>query len=63
MVNMKWKKTNTWHNDSYKDSPNSYDHALGMGYVDFDEKYTTDKLFIRHSVSRSEGVIYSLFRL
>ena len=51
------EEDNTWHNDSYKDSPNSYDHALGMGYVDFDEKYTTDKLFIRHSVSRSEGVI------
>tara|TARA_R110002012_G_scaffold179995_2_gene345865 strand:+ start:1321 stop:1869 length:549 start_codon:yes stop_codon:yes gene_type:complete len=50
------EETNTWHNDSYKDSPNSYDHALGMGYVDFSESYTTDKLVIKHSVSRSEGI-------
>ena len=50
------EETNTWHNDSYKDSPNNYDHALGMGYVDFSESYTTDKVVIKHSVSRSEGI-------
>jgi hypothetical protein len=51
------EENNTWHNDSYKDDPNSYDHALNMGYVDFNEKYTTDKLLIRHSVSKSDGLI------
>jgi hypothetical protein len=51
------EENNTWHNDSYKDDPNSYDHSLAMGYVDFDERYTTDKLLIRHSVSKSDGVI------
>ena len=50
------KENNTWHNDTYKDKPNYYDHSLTMGYVDFDERYTTDKLLIRHSVSRSEGL-------
>jgi len=51
------KENNTWHNDNYKDRPNYYDHSLTMGYVDFDERYTTDKLLIRHSVSKSDGLI------
>ena len=51
------KENNTWHNDTYKDRPNYYDHSLTMGYVDFDERYTTDKLLIRHSVSKSDGLI------
>ena len=54
------KENNTWHNDSYKDDPNSYDHALSMGYVDFGEKYSTDKITINHSVSKSEGKITHL---
>ena len=51
------KENNTWHNDTYKDQPNYYDHSLTMGYVDFDERYTTDKLLIRHSVSKSDSSI------
>ncbi len=46
----------TWHNDSYKNDSNSYAHALAMGYVDFDERYDTDKVLIRHSVEKSDGI-------
>ena len=51
------KDDNTWHNDSYKNDSNSYSHALAMGYVDFGETYKTDKIFIRHTVQKSEGAI------
>ena len=54
------KENNTWKNDTYKDRPNFYDHALTMGYVDFAEKYSTDKITINHSVSKSEGKITHL---
>ena len=51
------KENNTWHNDTWKNDPNNYGYALASGYVDFAETYTTDKVFIRHTVQKSDGVI------
>ena len=54
------KEDNTWHNDSYEDDPNRYEFALSLAHVDFGEKYSTDKITINHSVSKSEGEITHL---
>ena len=53
----KMKENNTWHNDSYKNDPNRYSHAFAMGYVDFYESYENDRVFIRHTVEKSDGAI------
>ena len=56
-LNNKYKmiESNTWHDDSYKDNPNQYDFALNLGDVDFGEVYTTDKVYLTHSVKKREG--------
>lgn len=51
----KMKDDHTWHDDSYKNNPNRYPHAFAMGYVDFLETYTTEKVLIRHSLAKSDG--------
>ena len=48
---------NEWHNDSWKDSPNSHGHAINMGHVDFKERYQTDRITILHALSKSSGEI------
>jgi len=51
------KDDSTWHNDTWKKNLNYYGHALSMGHVDFAETYRTEKVFIRHTVEKSDGVI------
>mgnify|MGYP001181823085 CR=1 FL=1 len=48
-------ENNTWHDDSYKDDPET---ALYYRLVDFSEQYVTDKVIIAHSLSKS-GPFYT----
>ena len=50
------EETNTWHDDGYKDEPNSYGFAFAMGKVDFSESYATDTMLINHSLVKTDGV-------
>mgnify|MGYP003116150264 CR=1 FL=1 len=49
------EENNTWHNDTYKDSPNDHSHSLIMGYVDFAERYAGEDKMIAHTINRVNG--------
>jgi hypothetical protein len=50
------QENNNWHDDAFKDDPTRNAFSLAMGYVDFSEMNSTDKVLINHTLLRTDGV-------
>ena len=56
-LNKKYKMTreDVWINDTWKNDPNSLDHALDMAHVSLIEKGSNNDTLILHSLEETEG--------
>tara|TARA_B100001175_G_C19402938_1_gene587205 strand:- start:556 stop:1107 length:552 start_codon:yes stop_codon:yes gene_type:complete len=51
------KKQNKWHKSTWKDDSDSHGHALGMGDVDFVERYDGEDKTILHQIMNTDGAL------